>query len=222
MLFMSGACCYGDEIPASAQLKVPLVEQGKGALCGPACIQMVLRYWKVRNHSQHDIARAILHTYPDLKRVKKSKVLEDPRIIWKKYPGTGTSTMRDFLRQFAKTKNLAIRHMDEDSDESVNEAKAIFHQIKEAIADGVPVLVHQYWKGPGSTGHYRVVTGYDDRSKFVTLNDPKFRKPVRQRYDEFYRKSNVDEEWLHFNSIIFNYDKAKLSIDSLMPAATKP
>lgn len=219
ILMLFATTSYGDETPSSARLKVPLVKQGRGALCGPACMEMVFRYWGVRGFDQHDLATAILHRYPDLPRVKKSGVLNDSRIDWRKYPGTGTSTMRKFLAAYAKTENPKIKQLPTDQDEAVKEATKIFVALKAAVANGVPVIVHQYWKGPGSTQHYRVVTGFNDKRKMIYLNDPQL-GAIKQRYDVFYKLWNVNEDWLHFNCIIFNVDKDDLKLESLEVQAT--
>jgi hypothetical protein len=134
-------------------LNVPTVKQGH-ALCGPATIEMIFRYWGITKYDQYDIAYNILLFNPEAKRVIKSGILETDTIEWKRYPGTGTST-----------------------------------------------------------GHYRIVTGYDEYRKEVYLNDANPGKKITQSYDEFFALWNVDEPWLHYNAIAFNISGKRFNID---------
>ena len=193
------------------KLNVPTVKQGK-ALCGPATIEMVFRYWGINEYNQYDIAYNILTFNPEAKRVQKSGILETSRISWERYPGTGTSTMREFLKQFSSTKNHKYKKLSNDPVKAEKQKAKIWKLVQQYLNDGIPVIVHQYWKGVNSTGHYRVVTGYDNYRKQVFLNDANPGKKITQSYDEFFKKWNVNEPWLHYNAIAFNIDKEKLSI----------
>ena len=96
VLFLLCSLDAESKAPEKVYLNVPVVKQGY-ALCGPATIEMVFRYWGITDYDQYDIAYNILMFNPQAKRVKKSKILDGKKINWKLYPGTGTSTMRDFL-----------------------------------------------------------------------------------------------------------------------------
>ena len=76
------------------KLDVPVIKQGR-ALCGPATIEMVFRYWGVTDYDQYDIAYNILMFNPQSKRVVKSKILENnqvetaiglPKMNWNEIP----------------------------------------------------------------------------------------------------------------------------------------
>ncbi len=202
--------------PAKARLSAALVKQSGKGLCGPACIEMILRYWNVTKFDQHDIATAILHRYPNLERVKRSGILESWKIDWSKYSGTGTKTMCEFLKVFAATENPKLRALPSDPREATKQRQKSFDMVKQYAADGVPVVVHQYWTGPGTRGQYRVVRGYDDKRRVVLLNDPRT-GAMQQSYSEFLTLWDVDEPWLHCNAIVFNTDKRKLRLSSLEP-----
>ena len=205
-------------ISASAQildrvtLNVPTVKQGK-ALCGPATIEMVFRYWGITKYDQYDIAYNILKFNPEAKRVKKSGILKTDQIDWKRYPGTGTSTMREFLKQFSETKNHKYKRLSTDASNAEKQKVKIWKIVQQYLSDGIPVIVHQYWKGKESRGHYRVVTGYDDYQKTVFLNDTNPGAKITQKYDEFFELWNVDEPWLHYNAIAFNISGERLNIN---------
>ncbi|TMP78856.1 hypothetical protein CWB73_15145 [Pseudoalteromonas phenolica] len=210
-------------VTGTCKLNVPTVKQGK-ALCGPATIEMVFRYWGINKYNQYDIAYNILTFNPEAKRVQKSGILETSRISWERYPGTGTSTMREFLKQFSSTKNNKYKKLSNDPVKAEKQKAKIWKLVQQYLNDGIPVIVHQYlndgipvivhqyWKGVNSTGHYRVVTGYDNYRKQVFLNDANPGKKIKQSYEEFFKKWNVNEPWLHYNAIAFNIDKEKLSI----------
>lgn len=185
------------------RLRVPLVYQKPKRMCGPACIEMVFRYWGEKRHHQYDIAWAILHRFPDQKRVRQSGILDDPECDWKKYPGTGTSTMRRFLKQFAPTENKRIKSLSADPAVTDATRREFFENLRRHLTSRVPVIVHQYTSGPGTPGHYRVVTGYDESKRIIYLNDPK-KGRITQSYGRFLELWNVDEPWLPYNSIAFN------------------
>ena len=185
------------------KLDVPVIKQGR-ALCGPATIEMVFRYWGVTDYDQYDIAYNILMFNPQSKRVVKSKILESEDINWKLYPGTGTSTMRDFLKQYSVTKNHKFKSISTNTKKAKNQKERIWRIVKEYLSNDIPVIVHQYWKGKGTNGHYRVVTGYDEKNKIVYLNDANPGKKLIQSYSDFFELWNVDEQWLHYNAIVFN------------------
>jgi hypothetical protein len=194
------------------ELDVPVVKQGH-ALCGPATIEMVFRYWGISEYDQYDIAYNILLFNPEAKRVKRSGILETSSIEWERYPGTGTSTMRAFLKQFSKTKNHKYKRLSGDNSIAEKQKTKIWSIVQEYLSHGIPVIVHQYWRGASSRGHYRLVTGYDQSRKKVYLNDASPGKKITQSYKEFFKLWNVDEPWLHYNAIAFNTDGNKPYID---------
>ena len=191
------------KVAEQVKLDVPLVSQGS-ALCGPATIEMVFRYWGIFDYDQYDIAYNILRFNPSAKRVIKSKILETQLINWKLYPGTGTSTMRDFLKQYSSTKNHKFKNISKTPIKAESQKMRIWGIVKEYLSNDIPVIVHQYWQGKGTTGHYRVVTGYDEKKQIVYLNDANPGKKIKQSYRSFFEKWNVDEPWLHYNAIVFN------------------
>tara|TARA_R110001592_G_scaffold188517_2_gene433856 strand:- start:1884 stop:2696 length:813 start_codon:yes stop_codon:yes gene_type:complete len=191
---------------STIRLDVPLVKQGK-ALCGPATIEMLFRYWGVDSFDQYDIAYNILLQYEDSKRVKQSKILDATPIEWNLYPGTGTANMREFLKRFAKVENPKLKSIPSNKYLASKEADNRFEALKSHISRGVPVIVHQYWGDVGSNGHYRIVSGYDDKKRQVYLNDSTHGSVVTQSYDRFLELWNVNESWLHFNAIVFNINK---------------
>ena len=199
------------QIPDRVTLDVPIVKQGK-ALCGPATIEMVFRYWGVTKYDQYDIAYNILAFNPDAKRVEKSGILKTVRIDWKRYPGTGTSTMREFLKQFSATNNHKYKRLSSDASKAEKQKEKIWKIVQQYLSDGIPVIVHQYWKGTNSRGHYRVVTGYDDSRKEVFLNDANPGTQITQSYDKFFKLWNVNEPWLHYNAIAFNVNNERLNV----------
>ncbi len=193
-------------------LDVPVIKQGR-ALCGPATIEMVFRYWGVTDYDQYDIAYNILLFNPQAKRVKKSKILEGEKINWALYPGTGTSTMREFLKQYSVTKNHKFKSISTNSEYAEKQKKRVWGIVKEYLSNDIPVIVHQYWRGKGTNGHYRVVTGYDDKTKIVYLNDANPGIKITQSYNEFFELWNVDGPWLHYNSIVFNALGNRVNVD---------
>jgi len=195
------------------RLDVPLVKQGR-MLCGPATIEMLLRYWGVNRYDQYDIARSMLEQFGESARYKKSGILDTNPTDWGKYPGTGTINMREFLKRFAKTWNIMLENEPKSYKLKKQEEEKQFRKVKEYLSNGIPVIVHQYWKLPKSRGHYRIVTGYDEYRNEVYLNDANGGKHVIQSYEKFLRLWNVDQRWLHYNAIAFNIEKQHLKLRS--------
>ncbi|WP_370292850.1 C39 family peptidase [Thalassolituus sp.] len=179
-------------------LEVPVVKQGK-QLCGPATLQMIFQYWGESDYNQYDIAQSMLNQFSGSQRYIKSGILRSTPIDWSKYPGTGTINMREFLKRFGRVKNIML----ENEPASPREPERLFNKVRESVYNGAPVIVHQYWSGVGSNGHYRIVTGYDDKKRVIYLNDAHGGVRVKQTYDEFMMKWNFNQRWLHYNAIFF-------------------
>ena len=200
------------KIKRRVRLEVPLVKQ-QHKLCGPSTIEMVWRYWGVTEYDQFDLARNILKIFPDTPRVLKSGILQDAEIDWKKYPGTGTSTMRKFSRKFGQTPNWYLKSQPKSARRRKHLRRKHFRRLKRYLSDGVPVIVHQYWKGRHSNGHYRVVVGYDEDQHVVFLKDSSQLQNQTQTYEEFLEKWDFKEDYLHYNALVFNPNKRPVKIE---------
>jgi len=195
------------QIKSKALLNVSLVQQGK-SLCGPATIEMLFRYWGEYNQSQYSIAEAMLAQFSDSRRYIKSGIMDQHPRDWSKYPGTGTINIREYLKRHGSVRNIMFKN-EPISKDLVDTHLAI---IKQNISKGIPVIVHQYWSGANSSGHYRLVTGYNDHKKIIYLNDSDRGRRITQSYKEFLEKWNVDQKWLHYNAIIFKPKKTPLRV----------
>jgi hypothetical protein len=208
-------------IPASVKLDVPLVKQGKN-LCGPATIEMLFRYWGIHDYDQYDIAYNLLLQFAESERVRRSGILQADAIDWNRYPGTGTINMREFLERFSKTENPRLKHLPPDSYLKEKERESRLLQLQKYVAQGIPVIVHQYWGTVGSKGHYRLVTGYNDNRKEIYLNDATEGTEVTQSYESFLALWNVDEPSLHYNAIVFNENKRDVRVRLVPFKGQKP
>jgi hypothetical protein len=197
---------------SSIKLDVPLVKQGKN-LCGPATIEMIFKYWGENRYNQYDIAAGMLKQFSTSKRYKKSGILDSQPFDWLKYPGTGTINMREFLKRFAKTKNHYSKLDGIDKDAKAALSTKMFNRLKRYLSRKIPVIVHQYSSFSNKSGHYRVVTGYNDNERLVYLNDSNGGKKIIQSYEDFVNLWNYKQKWLHYNMIAFNLDKKKLKLN---------
>jgi hypothetical protein len=146
---------------------------------------------------------------PDDPRVLSSGILNTSPIDFSKYPGTGTKIMREFLEKYGDTENIRIKELPEDGKLAKSKEAELFYKVLKSVDSKSPVIVHQYWKGPNTRGHYRIVTGFDLQNNPVYLHDPKI-GPISQTVSEFLSKWNVNEKWLHYNAIIFNTSHATI------------
>lgn len=183
------------------RLEVPLVKQAEGRLCGPAAIEMVYRYWGNSTQDQYAIAGEIAKEFSTEKRFNGGEFLNtnDPA----DYPGTPVYIMRRYLESRADTDKYSLKSLPGEAVVLNQKFDRAFSWIKQHLDNGVPVIVHQYWSSPSSTGHYRVVTGYNDALQRVFLNDAKA-GAIEQSYDEFKKKGAVDGKWLPYYSLAFN------------------
>jgi hypothetical protein len=97
-----------------------------------------------------------------------------------------------------------LRNISTNPKNAEKQKQRIWGIVKQYLANNIPVIVHQYWRGKGSTRHYRVVTGYDNLTKPVYLNYSKPGIKLSQTYREFFSLWDVDEQWLHYNAIVCN------------------
>lgn len=197
--------------PGYVRLDVPLVEQQLGPVCGPASMEMVLRYYGEYRHDQYEIARALTMKFATEKRYRRFAEdigRKDPRVIpWKEYPGTGTYYMRAFLEGLGlSVENKRIKRLPADPYEARVKREEFFENLVRNLHEERPVIVHQYFKKKSSSMHYRVVTGYDLKKQRVYLNDPKLGR-IEQPFSDFFELWNVKEEWLQYNSIVVKATK---------------
>ena len=191
--------------PDYVRLNVPFVRQNLGPVCGPASLEMVFRYWGENRFDQYEIARRIVLKFSDVDRYREfaAQVRAGRPLNWRQYPGTGTMALRQFLEPLGPTQNKRIRRVPADAAGAARVRSEFFENLKKNLRDGVPVIVHQNWSEQSSSGHYRVVTGFDESRRIVFLNDARV-GPIEQDYAQFFRLWNVEEDWLPFNSIAFN------------------
>lgn len=193
------------------RLDVPLVRQPRAKLCGTASIEMLFRYWGEDRYDQYDIARAMAIMFHNKSgRFQNSAILneiqEKPRnedVDWKKYPGTGTINLREFLKQFAPTINPRIKQLPEEDTEAAKVRDRFFLELRGHLDSGSPVIVHHWFDEEKDSMHYRVVTGYDDVRRIIFMNDPAEGR-IEMSYDRFLKLWNVEESWLPYNNIVFN------------------
>ncbi|MCF6440518.1 C39 family peptidase [Pseudoalteromonas luteoviolacea] len=214
IVFVLISLCFVAEAKNSQKivLNVPLVEQGK-KLCGPATIEMIFKYWGIKDYTQYDIAESILNQYGDMPVFIRSGVLNNYPRNWADYPGTKVTYLQGFLQRFGKTRSITV-DKSQDLAENIDEKRAqLFNHIKAYIASGIPVIVFQYWELPKSQSHYRVVVGYDEAKRLVYLNDAKGAKRVVQTSEEFLNLWNVEHPRLRYYAVAFNTERKKINIE---------
>ena len=204
VVFLALAVLSSPLLAGRQLLDVPLVRQTEGRLCGPASIEMVYRYWGEKSTDQFAIASEIASEYSTEKRFLDSDYVANRNPD--DYPGTPAYIMRKFLTARAATEKYSLKKLPANSGDLDRKFDKAFAWIKNQIDSGIPVITHQYWKSNNSTGHYRVVTGYDDSKRIVYLNDAKLGKIV-QSYSEFKKKGAYKGKWMPYYSIAFNVNK---------------
>ncbi|MCF2859802.1 C39 family peptidase [Pseudoalteromonas sp. SMS1] len=204
-------CLTGAQTTQKIILNVPLVAQGK-KLCGPATIEMVFKYWGIGEYSQYDIAESILDQYADAPVFKASGVLNNYPRKWEHYPGVKVTYLQGFLARFGKTLSLNLNSNPQLEGDFDKKRIQLFNHVKAYIANGIPVIVFQYWELPRSQSHYRVVVGYDEAKRLVYLNDAKGAKRIVQTYEEFLNLWNVEHPRLRYYAVAFNTERKKINV----------
>lgn len=189
---------------SGVQLNVPLVQQAEGRLCGPAAIEMVFRFWGEVSYDQYEIATQIAKEFSSEKRFKNNAYAHSGQPG--DYPGTPVYIMRKYLETRGTSEKYSLKELPSQADVLEQKYQKAFTWIKNHLDRGVPVIIHQYWASTSSTGHYRVVTGYDEHKKLVYLNDAKAGK-IEQTYEEFKKKGAFRGKWMPYYSIAFNSDR---------------
>ena len=150
--------------------------------CGPACIEMVLRYWSYAEHTQTQIAQGVKEGFPNWKTTSPTGVHGD-QMLWY-FQNKAPNGM-------AKRTGL---YEPEDDDPCMPQPKTpereaarrlLLEELKNHIAEGRPVIVLGHTYDPPETSpvksgtrdfgrHYRVAVGYDEtvRPPTITVVDP--------------------------------------------------
>ncbi len=131
------------------KLNVPYIAQNHPNSCGPACLEMIYKFFDLNNISQTDLFEKY-----------KEPNTEDPNILFVK---------TNKLAEDAKNNNFEVIHAVFDIENNHN----LFKEIKEFIEiNYVPIMVcQQFRKEESHIGHFRVIIGFTDSNE-VILHDP--------------------------------------------------
>ena len=173
-VFTPTATLVPTPIPAQLQLVPPAYDEAKDKQdwnnCGPATMALYLRYYGWEGN-QFDISKIIKPTRDD-RNVNVEELVHFVR--------TKTGWLN---AEFRVGGDLEI--------------------LKKLIAAGIPVMIEetfttdrQYWPDDDQwSGHYLLVTGYDDGSQEFTVHDSEVGPNQKMTYAE------LDENWESFNRV---------------------
>ncbi len=171
---------------------VPHYYQGTSYHCGPASLEMVFDYWGVHvNQTDIGYAAAANSGYgvytDDLRRAahfsQNSTAPGDPTLQgyderwcgyaasenqWS-YPNTGDP---DYVDRYTDLKNL--------------------------ISSDYPVIPLTYYDTSHSSGHFRVIKGYDDGTNVFIVHDPWYSPPYQGPNVHFNQTIFVDDLWTRY------------------------
>jgi len=161
-------------IPMQAQLPPPAYDEARDKQdwnnCGPATLALSLRYWGWQG-DQYDISKVIKPTRDD-------RNVNVEELVY-------------FVRNHAGWLNAEYR------------VGGDLETIKELIAAGIPVMTEesftvdrQYWpKDDLWSGHYRLITGYDDATQMFIAHDTEIGANQKVSYEETLKN------WQSFNYV---------------------
>ena len=175
----------------TVRLTVPVARQDGSAVCGPASLEMVLRYFGETRHDQFQLAYDIAATYSGERRYRDSDYLTENGVRWLRYPGTPAYLLNRYLKQFGEV-DYFYRKAPPDGRERAAAREQAWGRLVSHLKQGRPVLIMQYWKRGDENTHYRVVTGYASGGSRILLNDPRF-GPISQSRAEFFHLWEIAE-----------------------------
>ncbi len=174
------------QIPASVKLEGVVHEYQDMNNCGPATLSMALSYWGWKG-TQRDTQR-FLRPHPDDRNVMPYEMVNYVR----------SQTDLDALQRWGGDIDL----------------------IKRLIAAGFPVVIERDMRdvrpNENWTGHYGVVTGYDDARSQLTLQDSFIMADYPLKYDD------LNRFWRAFNYVfivIYPPDREAEVLSALGPHA---
>lgn len=161
-------------IPMQVQLPPPAFNEARDMQdwnnCGPATLALQLRYWGWQG-DQYDIAEVIKPTRDD-------RNVNVEELVY-------------YVRTRAGWLNAEYR------------VGGDLEMVKKLIAAGIPVMLEesfevdrQYWPSDDLwSGHYRLITGFDDASQMFTAHDTEIGPNQRVSY------ADTDINWQSFNRV---------------------
>ena len=186
-----GLPLYPGGAPAAHDIPdVPHHYQETGYWCGPASMQMLFGYWG-ENVLQSEIA-SVVNARPsvgcysnDLLRAghfsSNSSAYADPYLRGYTPRPLGYGAAEAFWRNGS---GLYSRR---------------YSDLKELVSRNYPVLILTYYDSPPSSGHFRVVKGYDDSIGTFIVHDPWYSPPYQGPNVNFNQSYLVDTLWPYSN-----------------------
>ena len=154
----------GQALPASHDIAMPHYYQEKSWYCGEACLQMVFDYYgpKISQDDIGDVANEnpSYGTYAsDLRRAAH-------------FSDLSTAIQNPALRGY-KERALGYGAFERTSSTSW------LSGLKQVIASDHPVIVLGWYSAAHTSGHFRVVKGYDDNLGEIITHDPWYGPPFQ-------------------------------------------
>jgi len=152
-----------DSIPSSYNIQVPFYRQLNDFACGAASMQMILQYYN-RTVNQYNVADVLRMEWTegtfstDMVRAGHFSVLSS---------SVGNYFPNATLEAGYPGYPLGLLAYWADSEESWLDS------MKVIVASDIPVIVLMHYEPHGvNDGHFRIVTGYDDNTQQIIMNDP--------------------------------------------------
>ena len=154
----------GQALPASHDIAMPHYYQEKSWYCGEACLQMVFDYYgpKISQDDIGDVANEnpSYGTYAsDLRRAAH-------------FSDLSTAIQNPALRGY---KERALGYGAHERTSSISWLSG----LKQVIASDHPVIVLGWYSAAHTSGHFRVVKGYDDNLGEIITHDPWYGPPFQ-------------------------------------------
>lgn len=147
--------------PDAYLIAVPFHQQITAVMCGPSALEMIFDFWgaDINQKAISDVARTSKDgTYTwDMVRTGHFSYL--------------SSAMGTYFPDQVRENGFPKRPMGYASFSYSNDT-IWWPDLKALIASNIPVVLLMKWAPDDSTGHYRVIVGYDENKQVVYFMDP--------------------------------------------------
>lgn len=172
---------------------VPYHVQGTAYNCGPAASEMVMDYYgpDINQEDIADVANCTAASGSDATDVRRSG----------HFSSNSSSIQNPYLNGYRERKlgYGALTAWWSNPDASDPDYPDRYNDLKEIISQDFPVLVLTWYDTSQSSGHFRVVKGYNDITNVFIVHDPWYGPPYQGPDVNFNQTTFVDDLWTKWN-----------------------
>ncbi len=176
----------GGAPPAYDIPDVPYHSQETSYWCGPASLEMLFDYWG-EDIPQREIADVVNADY-------YGSAYNIDLVRAAHFSNQSTAIADPWLNGYTD-RSLGYGSADAYWENGSSLYASRYSDLKELVSQNYPVLILTYYDSPPSSGHFRVVKGYNDSLGTFTVHDPWYTDPYQGPDVNFNQSFLVDTLW---------------------------